>query len=538
MRFGMNETGNEQLENQQLTEQSSDLTSKDREITDGERERLTEAVPDIEREPEISGDDTAKLSQDGPKLDTSEREADAASSTEPIEGRTLGVSESIPESRTNGAEQPDRERENSEPLDLSGPRFEDGSNEERNDGDQPGATESVINISDESEPGSLDKEELQSRWNNAIEDTLSAKEDDYRDKGLSEDEIASRLAQDRRTEGGEFIEDAFPVDKQEVQDRWNNAIEDTLAAKEDDYRDKGLSEDEIASRLAQDHRTEGGEFIEDAFPVDEQEVQDRLQNANDNILQAKEDDSRDKEMDASDIVRNRPEETEEGSINEGVLSQPRIAEMDDTEHVEPQESSSSGIAPGLSEALHDPELFTDHRPMDYTYDEGRNGKHAYGQLGLSDDPHRNPGAQREAGGEERRGDDDGGHLIGARFDGSPDLENIDAQNRNLNRGAYKREENGWADAIKNGDQVYANVETYKRDGAQRPDAYMGWTVTEHPDGAREWDAFSFTNESNEEQAKWAAELEELPDTSDVPNAMLDSDYERINQIADEEDKSW
>ena len=56
-------------------------------------------------------------------------------------------------------------------------------------------------------------------------------------------------------------------------------------------------------------------------------------------------------------------------------------------------------------------------------------------------------------------------------------------------------ENEWADALDNGDKIYAHVETYKNIGAERPDAYMGWTVTEHPDGKRDWDAFSFTNES-------------------------------------------
>ena len=66
MRFGINETGGEH------TEQSSELTSGDKEISDGERERLTEAAPDIGREPEVSGNDNAKLSQDGPKLNTAE----------------------------------------------------------------------------------------------------------------------------------------------------------------------------------------------------------------------------------------------------------------------------------------------------------------------------------------------------------------------------------------------------------------------------------------------------------------------------------
>lgn len=204
------------------------------------------------------------------------------------------------------------------------------------------------------------------------------------------------------------------------------------------------------------------------------------------------------------------------------------------EHSDIQELSQSEKAPSLSEALDDPKLFTDYAPKDYKYTEDNHGKYAYGQLGLSDDPQRNQKAQREAGGEDRRDDDDGGHLIGARFDASPYSENIDAQNKNLNRGAYKRNENEWADALKNDDKVFVNVETYKRSGVERPDAYMGWSVTEHADGTRDWDAFSFTNESNEEQDKWETELEKTSDTQDIPNAMLDDNYDRIHQIIEED----
>ena len=185
-------------------------------------------------------------------------------------------------------------------------------------------------------------------------------------------------------------------------------------------------------------------------------------------------------------------------------------------------------APDFSEALNDPNLFTSRKPKDYCYEDGKLGKSASGVLEIEEDPIRDPVAQREAGGDERRSTDDGGHLIGARFGGSPGMENLDAQDRNLNRGSYKRMENAWADSLNNGDRVYAHVDTYKNGSADRPDAYMGWTVTEHPDGKRDWDAFSFTNESTETQEQWEKELEGVA-TDDSPNPM-NKVYEENNYI--------
>lgn len=208
-------------------------------------------------------------------------------------------------------------------------------------------------------------------------------------------------------------------------------------------------------------------------------------------------------------------------------------DIDDETYSGVGESLEDESAPTLSEVMDDPEFFKQHEAGDYQYEQSDNGKSAYGVLDLADGPVRNSNAQREAGGLERRPDDDGGHLIGARFGGSPTDENLDAQNRNLNRGAYKREENAWAEGLQEGDKIFVDAETYKREGTERPDAYMGWTVTESPNGQRHWDAFSYTNESTETQDQWARELEEMPDTDDVPNAMVDSDYENIHDYIDE-----
>lgn len=154
------------------------------------------------------------------------------------------------------------------------------------------------------------------------------------------------------------------------------------------------------------------------------------------------------------------------------------------------------------ENLEDSELFDKYKEGEYNYAENIAGKSAWGNLDIADEGVRNAYAQRVAGGEFREDTDDGGHLIGTRFGGSPELENIDAQNRNLNRGGYKKLENEWASRLENGDKIFLNVDTYKSGESDRPSAYMGYIITEDPEGKRDWDTFSYTNVSKEEQAEW------------------------------------
>nr|WP_245890245.1 DNA/RNA non-specific endonuclease [Rummeliibacillus pycnus] len=63
---------------------------------------------------------------------------------------------------------------------------------------------------------------------------------------------------------------------------------------------------------------------------------------------------------------------------------------------------------------------------------------------------RNLGMQRAAGREYRLPDDDGGHLIGSQFHGSGDIDNLVAQNSQINRsgGEWYKMETVWADALK------------------------------------------------------------------------------------------
>ena len=88
-----------------------------------------------------------------------------------------------------------------------------------------------------------------------------------------------------------------------------------------------------------------------------------------------------------------------------------------------------------------------------------------------------------------------------------------------------------ADQLSSGNKVYENVETFKSNGSQRPDAYMGYTITEDQNGNREWDAFSYTNASASEQQEWNDLTEnndlmdEYDNAMDYPDDYNPGDYE-------------
>ena len=193
------------------------------------------------------------------------------------------------------------------------------------------------------------------------------------------------------------------------------------------------------------------------------------------------------------------------------------------------ESSSSRVSSSMHDALHNANLFNENEAGDYTYTDSESGKSASGVLKKTNEPIRDSKAQRNAGGEYRRNDDDGGHLIGARYGGAPDEKNLDAQNSNLNRGSYKHREDSWEQSMEDGDKVYVHIETSKSNGSQRPDAYMGYSITEHSDGTREWDAFSFQNESKQTQEQWNKELAEFDaENPENYNNPMDEIYQKEN----------
>lgn len=137
----------------------------------------------------------------------------------------------------------------------------------------------------------------------------------------------------------------------------------------------------------------------------------------------------------------------------------------------------------------------------YAYETDSKGriKHCEGTLRL-EQGERSLQAQRSVGGEDRHtGDgieydpkdkDDGGHLIATRFGGSGEIDNLVAQNYNLNRGEYKKMENSWAKTLEEkneaGEQkydVHVEIKPVYRGSDQRPGAFIiNETITDRESG--------------------------------------------------------
>ncbi|WP_258073244.1 DNA/RNA non-specific endonuclease, partial [Brevibacillus laterosporus] len=67
--------------------------------------------------------------------------------------------------------------------------------------------------------------------------------------------------------------------------------------------------------------------------------------------------------------------------------------------------------------------------------------------------------------------DHAGHLAGDRFGGSPELDNLVSQSSNVNLSKYKKIENQWAKALKNGKKVKTKVEVEYEGNSLRPSKF-------------------------------------------------------------------
>ncbi|WP_240904075.1 DNA/RNA non-specific endonuclease [Bacillus sp. N1-1] len=89
---------------------------------------------------------------------------------------------------------------------------------------------------------------------------------------------------------------------------------------------------------------------------------------------------------------------------------------------------------------------------------------------------RNKYAQANVGGIDRLPDDDGGHLIGAQFNGPPDIDNLVPQNSQINRrgGVWYEMETEWAHALKEipPKKVSVSIEPVYYHNSMRPDSFI------------------------------------------------------------------
>ncbi|RYD50531.1 MAG: LysM peptidoglycan-binding domain-containing protein [Sphingomonadales bacterium] len=111
----------------------------------------------------------------------------------------------------------------------------------------------------------------------------------------------------------------------------------------------------------------------------------------------------------------------------------------------------------------------------------------YGLLSVTVSPMRSRRSQGQAGGGDRRGSDDGGHYIAARFNGPRESFNHFAQNANFNRGSYRVLEDRWAKDLREGRKVFVDIVPHYAGTSRRPDRV---DVTWYIDGEKHKAKFS------------------------------------------------
>lgn len=77
--------------------------------------------------------------------------------------------------------------------------------------------------------------------------------------------------------------------------------------------------------------------------------------------------------------------------------------------------------------------------------------------------------------------DHAGHIFGDRFGGSPELDNLVSQAKQVNFSEFKIIENEWARALEDGETVTADIEIYYNGSSSRPTSFdVSYTINDIP----------------------------------------------------------
>mgnify|MGYP003632579292 CR=1 FL=1 len=129
---------------------------------------------------------------------------------------------------------------------------------------------------------------------------------------------------------------------------------------------------------------------------------------------------------------------------------------------------------------------------EYLIDAQQRTRRVSGTLTLNNEQRRSRTAQAQAGGDERRTSDHGGHYIARRLNGPTEAFNHFAQDASFNRGRYRTLENQWARAQRAGKEVTVKIVPAYDGQSQRHSAINVWFWI---DGDEE--SLNFPNERQE-----------------------------------------
>lgn len=212
----------------------------------------------------------------------------------------------------------------------------------------------------------------------------------------------------------------------------------------------------------------------------------------------------------------------------------------------------------MEHVLKDRDFFERYEPGDIAMELTPWGKSVSGFMRYipKEERYRDTKAQGEAGGADRRADDQGGDLLCIAGGGKSLLtENLTPMNGNLNQGEYKALELDLLSRCKEGDDVYVEIDSFGIPGSQRPDGFFyHWASRNKDTGQVEYGFEHFANERSDfldrtedgfdaEEESLKAAIDDLSflrsEGLDIPPELLDAeddfDLDALDALADEFD---
>lgn len=136
-------------------------------------------------------------------------------------------------------------------------------------------------------------------------------------------------------------------------------------------------------------------------------------------------------------------------------------------------------------------------------------------------------AQRDAGGEDRRAHDQGGHIVGRDMGGDGGEGNLVAMDAKINQSDYKRMENDIKRTLEEGNDVSTHTEIFYSGDSRRPDI-IKVTVT----GEGKETIYTYDNNINGTLRARVREVGET-DTTEVLQSVLDETGGEISSVKEE-----
>ena len=234
-------------------------------MSDDIPEDIPEDEPEAVEEDDLSGAVSEDVPEEQAETDDATSNADSADSAEPTEDtQDEPLDDTATEDTTDDTATDVDSADSAEPTeDTQDEPLDDTATEDTTDD-----TATDVDSADSAEPTEDTQDEPLD--DTATEDTADDTTSDVNGGNSGEQADTQKETADEANEFNDGTQDdpskVLKRDELDLLKSGNEAINQRLKAQADDYRDKGMSEDEIRDRLAADKWNFQKEFLEDAFP--------------------------------------------------------------------------------------------------------------------------------------------------------------------------------------------------------------------------------------------------------------------------------